>query len=1254
MVDRDWFVDLPEDFEESVRIDRDEADHREQAIQSYHLTDDSRRFISDFVDRMVGEADDMRTGSNYWLYGYYGSGKSHLLTVLDGLLDTDWLTGRQEEVWSALDVPTDAEEHPIVRDRWQEIHDEQEVIPISINLLKYQGQKQRSFSEVILRHAHADPDLTGIEGEISSGLSGQLDVAYFEKWLQTTDAWESRQTRANEILQDISASSDSFDWETERTWADIQRYGALADVVLPELFAEVNGIRDGYEDLVPSDIDPDEVVNRLNVLRRQREAELGEPVKLVLLLDEVSLFIGTDFGRLTELQTLAENIDEVQEDNIQLVVTAQADIEDVQPQFAAHGADFTILKDRFPHRYQLPSKHVGEIGKRRLLEKSPMGMEAVEDTLEQASVVPTESLVYSEIKQNTKPPLGTVDQEELLEFYPFLPYHAPLFLEILFNLRQEANDPAKSIFSGTARAILALMHNLLQRWVRSGQPDQVISLVDFYEQIEPELREILPQDMRVIEGATDASTRDLQNDEGELDANHGIADEVRDGDLEEFDLRVAKAILMLQHVHDIVPLNEGNIAVSVMTDLDGESWIRTQNRVEESLNRLQKFIRPNQNESGAKYRFATHLERLIYNQTEANEADPDWDAVMGSLDEHLWSDLLRELSLPESVAYDDSSPEYPVEYAFAFDGNEFETGPDVQGGLDVSIEYQGLMPGAEQQNKDASTLYWSINTDGLDDLRNHLIRWWALQDAVSEYSEPSAVKRDLDNRAEAVIRKLVSAIQGGSYRVKDQTDPGSVRDAVNETVAARYSDDWHPEMLLVSEERLQELANLQGEEPLPNWAHTIQVPESDIGGGQSSKTIQRNVLSLTGRQLQDAENGLSISTVLDGIVSEKPQYNETRAALCAILWGFCRKGRLVPVNEEGKTLPGERVLDSGRRQTTRLKLLPPQPTGNLLEEAGFKGTTETIADGLIHLQEANERLRISIRGLKEDVKLVLESDIHTPEITALLEGFRDELASFLDDTIQRVAASQSPEDGLEQTIEATNEADNRLKEISDVWNRRLANLYAFDAQLSIANSDFEWVDETAQTAMDSQRAALDGSEYQWWTTNGWKSLVSDTVPDVESKIQAAWEGSDRCQQMKAIVDEIQAHSWIVPPTDLSADVQPAFERHYITPLRRLQRWYSTVSACVIDLDSNDQERLVSIAEEIASTKPFTRLLDVDLAEVEARLGQLNTAVGSRTPADVDKIGIVPDDREALDRRIHSLIQDREVETEVVESGVIIR
>jgi len=70
--------------------------------------------------------------------------------------------------------------------------------------------------------------------------------------------------------------------------------------------------------------------------------------------------------------------------------------------------------------------------------------------------------VYSGIEQNTDPPLDDINRERLIEFYPFLPYQPPLFLEILSNLRQEAHDPAKSIFSGTARAILALVHGLLQ------------------------------------------------------------------------------------------------------------------------------------------------------------------------------------------------------------------------------------------------------------------------------------------------------------------------------------------------------------------------------------------------------------------------------------------------------------------------------------------------------------------------------------------------------------------------------------------------------------------------------------------------------------------------------------------------------------------------------------------------------------------------------------------------------------------------
>ncbi|MFC7074246.1 hypothetical protein ACFQJ7_05990 [Halovenus rubra] len=1251
MVDASWFEDLPDDFEESVRIDRDERDHRKRAMQSYHVTSDSQRFIRDFVDRMLGQADDMRTGSNYWLYGYYGSGKSHLLTVLDGLLDTDWLEGQYNDVWGDLTQVTEDSSVDQLRDNWRNIHDEYYVIPVSINLLKYQGQKQRSFSEIVLRHAHQDPDLTGVDDEISNGLSSQLDVAYFEKWFRTTDVWPNRQTRAQEVLETVTAESDGYDWDSESLWKDIQSYNALADVVLPKLFEEVNETRDGYTDLRPSDIDPEEVVTRLNQLREEREEELGTPVKLVLLLDEVSLFIGTDFERLTELQTLAENIDDIGDGDIQLVATAQAKIEDVQPKFAAHGADFSIVKDRFPHRYQLPSKHVGNIAKRRLFEKSDQGEARVREVLEEASVKPTESLVYNEIKQNTKPPLDSIDDEELVEFYPFLPYHAPLFLEILFNLRQEAPDPAKSIFSGTARAILALMHNLLQGWVENGYPDHVVTLVDFYELIKPELEETLEKDVRVIGELPD-------DDEGEENRSQkggrSIADEVADGNLKAFDLDVAKAVLLLQHVHDIVPLNEGNIAVSVMSDLNGRSWISTQNRVEESLGRLQKFIRPTEDESGARYRFATQEERLIYDETEANEEDPDWDAILHALDEHLWERIMQDLSLPESVPYSESGDEYPVAYEFSLDGVGFETTREAKGGLEVSTAVQGVHPSYSPDNGDEETLYWEIDTDGLDDLRKHIVEWWALRDAISTHTAPPAVERDLDRRASAVRSKLVSAMQSGSYTVKDRTNIGTLTKAVQTAVDVGYPDDFHPMMLQVTDDRLQELAELSTEDPLPAWAHTIQVPSSDPSASHGKKSIQRNVLSLTGRQLKDKEDGLNMNTVLDGIADEKLFYDEARPALRAIIWGFCREGRLVPVDEDGNTLANEVVLEQNQLSTTRLKLLPREPIGNLLEEGDFKQTTETVADGLINLQEANTQLRSALTGLQEDVQLVADTDIHSDAVAGLLDALVDELSERIDATSDRLAVVRSQGDGLGDAIEQTNAGQEWLNEVVDVWNRRLLSLYHYDVQLVVGDSEFEWIDEKAQSLVAEQRDTLHAFDGSWWTTDGWKVLVGETATDCSAELQRSWNEYVDKHGLATFVERLEGHPWVVPATELPSSVHVAFERTYITPLRKLRSWYETVDEAVTALDSDDEDTLASVADNIAGVQPRTDATEDDIGVLESRLDRLSAIVDDRTPEDVDQIGVLPDDRQGIDQRLERLVESRELDVEQADSGVIIR
>ncbi len=1247
----DWFSDLPESFEESVRIDSAEEDHRHQAIQSYHVTEDSRRFLTDFVNRTLGRADDMRTGSNYWLYGYYGSGKSHLLTVLDGLMDTAWLEGQRDTVWSALTPSAEANvEFDVLQERWETVHDDYHVVPISVNLLKYQGQKQRSFSEIVLRHAHQNPLLTGVDDAFSEGLSPQIPVAYFEYWYKETDLWADRQSQVKSVVDTVTPDDPTYDWEqtTEDNdlWRAIQQYNALSDVVLPELFEDIVGSQDGYSDLQPSDIDPEAVVARLEKLRTEREEESDKPVKLVLLLDEVSLFVGTNFERLTELQTLAENVDDIGDGDIQLVATAQAKIEDVQPQFAAHGADFSIVKDRFPHRYQLPSRHVGNIAKRRLFEKTPQGRDAVERILETTSVDPETSLVYNQTKQNTTPPLDEIDKQELVECYPFLPYHAPLFLEILFNLRKKAPDPAKSIFSGTARAILALMHGLLTEWVETSEENHVISLVDFYELIRPELREILPQDVRVVEGSKTAP--------GSVDPDRirGIADDVDDGTLEEFDLRVAKAVLLLQNVHNIVPMNENNLAVAVMSDLDGRAQITTANRVEESLDRMEKYIRPMDDETGPRYRFATQEERLIYDETETKEANPDWDAILEALDEHLWDEIAEGLSLPESVPYGETTDEYPVAYRFAVDAIDFESRVEAEGALDIDIEVQGIHPNADGDQMEEDTLYWEIDTEGLDNLRGQLVDWWALRDAVETRDAPPAVERDLEERAKSATRKVVSAMTSGSFTVKDQTDISGLSNAVKAAVDTTYPDDFHPMMLQVTDERLQELADLEGDDPLPGWARTIQVPSKNQTGDSGRQAIQNNVLVNTGRQLKGNDEGLALSTVLDEIVENKPYYADVRPALRAILWGFCRRGRLLPLDEDGDALADEQVL-AGSAATVRLKLLEVADPGDALEEHGFKRTIDTITTGLINLRRANEQLRTRQNSLREDVQLAREN-VATDAVDSLLETFLETLTHRQDETDDRLRVIKKQDDGLLEAIEETKREQKWFDDVVETWELRQSNLRRWDAELTLGDSRFAWLDESAVTTIDARRERITGYEGAWWTADGWSQLIETLEGDATSELGRAWEAYTDRHSLHALSEDIESNEWIRPPAERPVSIRRGFERAYVTPLQNVKDWYGSINTAIQALLSDDEAEFERIATDIRTLEPLDETLDIPLDELRDRLEALTAVVSDRSPDDVDTVGVVPDDRQSIDKRLERLVESGAVDIEERDTGVVIR
>lgn len=1213
---------VTEEFEESVRVDRAVEDHRRSSINSYHVTEQSATFLREFFARQLGEASDRRQGRNYWLYGYFGSGKSHLLTVLDGLSDTSVVERDTEGIWSAL---TDAESYPELREYWCRTHDEYHLIPISINLLKYQGQQTLSFSEVVLRAAHKSPALTGVDG----GLSGRLQTAYFEDWYRTTDAWSDRTEQARRVLKQVGVdNAEAY------KWADVQRYGALANLVLPQLFESVTGDNDGLADLVPSYLDPATAVERLDELRAARAAALGTEVKLVLLLDEVSLFIADQpDSRLTELQLLAENVNQIGQGNIDLVVTAQASLDDEQPRFAPQQTDLGILKDRFQHRHGLPTRHIGEIVFERLLRKVEGRRTDIDDIIKRTSLDPADSFVYNELEQNTDPPLDQLGRDELIDYYPFLPYQAALFVEILSNLRDEAPDPSKSIFSGTARAGLALIHGLLETWLENDTPERLVSLVDFYDLIEPELRDIAGVDVEVV---------------------REIAVEVEDGTLEPFDLRVAKAVLLLQYVDEYIPLDDRkNIAVAVMDSLDGATQLQMANRVDTALDdRLKKYIRPSHDETEPALRFTTPIERRIYEATERNEANVDWEAVRRSLDDHLWADVVRELGLPESVPYKGSDVEYPVGYEFSIAGRELEDQSMADGVLTVPIDIRGLLP-LNADDVSGETLTWSVSTDS--NLHDRLTRWWALHDAVGNQRLPETVRQELDDRRASTRSGLISTLNSGTYEIKDQSELTNLRPAVQSAVDVRYPDEFHPVMREIDAGYLTELTDLPAGAELPDWARRLEVATEDPSthGG----TIQTNLHAMAGRAVARNDGTARLRAVLDAIIEREPIYEGAEPALCAVIWGLVRKGDFVPQNESGRSLDADSVLDQDALNETYLRFGPQEDVHSQLVEAGFCETTDTIEVGIRNLEQANRLVEGDVETLYDDVGLILEDDVRTAAVEELFQTFQTALETQQQEAVARIEAIAKTGTDWETQIEETVGARDWLSEAADIWDRRQEFLLRLDAALLIAEQEFAWLTERCTETASELTDVLTDYGGSWWARDGWSQLY-DQITEGQSLVDAierAWNNLTDNADVTRLTEETTENPWL---TGSHSDiVQPAFEQEYLEPLKAFQMWYrglyTAVRTVCMEQGSAEVTAIRRATKTIERTAPLSTTTGHDISGLVDRLEVIRSVLDAYRPSEVDTIGIVPDDRTGLDEVAESLAEHHRFGISYTDYGVVV-
>jgi energy-coupling factor transporter ATP-binding protein EcfA2 len=353
-----------------IRIgDADNPDMQDELISSFVFTMEVEESFEVILTNIAAGS-----GKGYFLYGNFGSGKSHFLTCLS-------LALRSKD---ALAVLSDKSFSPTMRNAASKINAGKYLV-VNLSLVNYSATER--LEEIVL---------SAISGA-SKNLTGQS--------LQRAD--------------DKSAYKDLYDLIKDKYQKDLNRFLAEKQMMsAEELFTPKN------TDLLEQLFDDIGLPFGMRFSREGAFSQLKGILRsnnlkgLMLIIDELSEFLRSKSNArafnedIRFLQFLAESAEELP---CWIVAALQDKIEEtgeIAPEL------FTKITDRYRTRFRLTGAHVKELIDKRLIVKKPGAQKTILD-------------LYEDYKKHfTGLPF---DEEEFLKVYPVHPYTVAL-LDNLRNL----------------------------------------------------------------------------------------------------------------------------------------------------------------------------------------------------------------------------------------------------------------------------------------------------------------------------------------------------------------------------------------------------------------------------------------------------------------------------------------------------------------------------------------------------------------------------------------------------------------------------------------------------------------------------------------------------------------------------------------------------------------------------------------------------------------------------------------------------
>ena len=376
-----------------------------------------------------------------WVSGFYGSGKSHLVRVLEYLWrDPEMPDG--ESARSLVTLPDEVKDH--------------------LTELSTAGKRLGGLWSAAgtLASGRSDAVRLAFLSVLfeSAGLPEQYPLADFVIWAQKNDYLDA-------VTSAVEAAGKSFDLEIHDLYVSPVIAKALleADASLGNSIKDVRDLlRDRFSPKT-KDITDDEMFYMMElVLRLQSSAEGKLPLTLVVL-DEMQQYIGEDNEKALAVQNIVEGCSAKFESQVLFVATGQS----------ALTATPTLQKltDRFAVQVALSDKDVESVVRQVVLRKRPEYVPALKSQLDEVSGEIDRHLGGTQLAPRA------ADKQDLVPDYPLIPTRRRFW-----DLALRAIDRAGK--TGVLRTQLKIVHEAARDV--AGDPIGNVVGGDFiYEQQSP-------------------------------------------------------------------------------------------------------------------------------------------------------------------------------------------------------------------------------------------------------------------------------------------------------------------------------------------------------------------------------------------------------------------------------------------------------------------------------------------------------------------------------------------------------------------------------------------------------------------------------------------------------------------------------------------------------------------------------------------------------------------------------------------------